>query len=410
MPRPVWAKRGFDHDGAEAWRMLCGEVLGPAENTPLSIYLHVPFCDRRCGYCDCHSISMPRRDRQREADYCRILLEEIDAWAGQGSWENRPVTTVHFGGGTPNYLSRDLFSGIVSGLRRRFGMTAGTEWALETTGSLLTGEHLSELKDLGIGRLHVGVQTLEEGLRRKCGRRQSVPEALRTLTQVLEMGFITSVDVIYGLPGQTLPVFLDSLQRLVDVGVHGFSLYRLNVSARNRRFVQRHGKGTRDHLSDYLLLQGGELLLRSSGYGKTHFTHYALAEDRNLYFTHPMRGEDLLAIGASADGFFGPYHYRHPDYEGYVSAGCGARGVLEGGLFESEREQSLRPAVASLMAGSIREGLLREMGEERLLDGWLECALLERQGDPGSFSLTANGSWFIDDMLDDLMKASSSQS
>ncbi len=400
-PMPIWAKRGFEDGGPEAWRKLDAQNSNATETAPLSIYVHIPFCDRRCGYCDCRSVLMPRRNRIEESSYCRVLLEEIEAWSKNEHLSRRPVTTVHFGGGTPNYLGFDLFDRIVDELRRRFNTVRETEWALETTGSLLTRAHLAQLKDAGFTRLHVGVQTLEDGLRRAIGRRQSGAGILEGIALAIEMGFVSSVDVIYGLPGQELPGFLDSLVRLAESGAQGFSLYRLNVSARNLRFIQKRMTRGRDPLHDYALLQAGEQLLRASGYRKNHFTHYALAADRNLYFTHPQRGEDLLALGASADGFFGHYHYRHMDYSGYVGPGAGVFCSLQGGLPETEREKRIRPVTASLMGAGIKADLLRRFGLQDLLEEWKESALLEPGSDPGTFALTANGSWFIDRMIDD---------
>jgi sulfatase maturation enzyme AslB (radical SAM superfamily) len=105
MPLPVWARRGFEHDGAEARRHL-QDVLSAAPAAPMSVYLHVPFCDRRCGFCDCYSVPLGPRSREKEVRFEQALAAEIDAWASIEALAKRRVTTVHFGGGTPNCWAR----------------------------------------------------------------------------------------------------------------------------------------------------------------------------------------------------------------------------------------------------------------------------------------------------------------
>lgn len=390
LPSPIWARRGFEHDGAEAWRRLSSYGGGG----PISAYVHVPFCDRRCGFCDCRSQVL---GRHAEETYAGALLDEMDAWGRIEALCRRPVTTVHFGGGTPGALSPSVFARILDRFRSRFAVTSRTEWAIESTSSLLTDEHLTWLREHGFTRLHVGVQTLEEPLRARIGRRESSPIVLEKLTRVLGMGFVVSVDLVYGLPGQTLASLLGSLDRLVDVGVHGFSLYQLQVSERNRRFLERLGALDRDPLADYLLLQVAEQVLVRRGYRKTHFTHLARPEDANVYYGYPLRGEDLLALGPTADGVFGSYWYRHPEYAAYVG---GSAPCLEGGVRESETERALRPAVAALMAGRMRRELLRPSD----IESWLESGLIEEDPARGEFVLTANGTWFVTEMLEQLSR------
>lgn len=190
--------------------------------------------------------------------------------------------------------------------------------------------------------------------------------------------------------------------RSVTAGVHGFSVYGLYVTNRNRRFLERHGAAERDVLRDYVLLQIAEQCLVRHGYRKTHFTHFALPQDTNLYYSHPLRGEDRLALGPTADGMFGAYHYRHPEYEDYIAGADRDAPALEGGVWENALERELRPASIALMAGTITTAMLRELDAEFLLDLWLETALLKEGPEEGRFTLTANGSWLVAQMLEQL--------
>jgi coproporphyrinogen III oxidase-like Fe-S oxidoreductase/pyruvate-formate lyase-activating enzyme len=395
LPPPVWAERGYDEKGAEAWRRLSATLSNSGGRGPISVYAHVPFCDRRCPFCDCHSVALAPPGLPKQEEFAAALVAEIQAWSRLGNLASRPVTTVHFGGGTPSFLSHPVFARILEACRAHLAVTPQTEWAIESNSSPLNDEYLEQLREWGFTRLHVGVQTLEDPVRRTIGRREPGQTALEKVSQALDRGFVVSVDVVYGLPGQTQGGLLKDLERLVASGVDGFSLYQLQISDRNRRFLERQGINAQDAARDYALFQEADRYLSAHGYRKNHFVHYARPRDRNLYYTHMVRGEDLLALGPSADGVFGAYHYRHPEYGEYATGG--EVPVLEGGVLENALEQRVRPLVVGLMAGS-----LPAAGSERfigagLTDQWLEWGLIERNGD--ALSLTASGSWFLGEML-----------
>jgi oxygen-independent coproporphyrinogen-3 oxidase len=391
LPPPVWAERGYDDNGPQVWRRLCELLSNSEARGPICVYVHVPFCDRRCGFCDCYSVALGPRSQDKQEEFARALEAELEAWSRLGTLGSRPVTTVHFGGGTPSHLSPSVFTRILEACRRSLGTTPRTEWALESTSSPLTGEYLEQLHQWGFTRLHVGVQTLEEAVRKTIGRREPARAVAEKLARALECGFVVSVDVVYGLPGQTLAGLLASLERLVELGVDGFSLYQLQISGRNRRFLERQGITAQDAARDYELFQAADQYLTRAGYRKNHFVHYARPRDTNLYYTHLVRGEDLLALGPTADGVFGAYHYRHPELRQYVG---GPAPVLEGGVLENALEQKVRPVVAALMAGSLPDGMPAER--------WLERGLIQRSA--GGFSLTASGSWFLGEMLNEVKK------
>ncbi len=402
LPPPIWRKRSFEHDGKAAWQHLVGCVSGKKEKDAISIYIHVPFCDRRCRFCDCYSMPLGRKERHEEQGFVQALIQEIDHWSSLPGLGQRPVTTIHFGGGTPNYLSEANFSRILQHCRERLGITAQTEWALESTSSLLDAAHLKQLQHQGFSRLHVGVQTLEEEVRGLIGRKEPADQVLEKLACALEMGFVVSVDLIYGLPQQTAAGLVATLERLLRAGVHGFSLYQLHLSSSFRRFLKHRGTAAPDSLFDYILFQVAEQILIKSGCRKNHFTHFARAEDTNLYYTHGSRGEDLLALGPTADGVFADYHYRHAGIEDYTAGNRGDHPGLEGGLRETLPEQTIRPALTALMSGTISCSLLQDIDAGFLLKNWCAQQLLEETPGPGQFTLTANGSWFITHMIEQL--------
>jgi coproporphyrinogen III oxidase-like Fe-S oxidoreductase len=234
------------------------------------------------------------------------------------------------------------------------------------------------------------------------GRRESSGIVLKKIFQALQRNFVTSVDIVYGLPGQRIPGLLATLDHLLAAGVHGVSLYRLNISSRNQRFIMRYADQKLDPLYDYVLFQVADQYLTRHAYRKNHFVHYARPEDTNLYYRHVKRQEDLLGLGPTADGVFSAYHYRHPDYEQYLAGHTPGVPVLQGGLWEDGFEQCLHPAITDLMIGTLSRSVFSALNCEPLLDKWLVHALIKPCEAQNLFVLTANGSWLVDEMIAEL--------
>jgi radical SAM protein with 4Fe4S-binding SPASM domain len=406
LPLPVWGRRGFVDNGAAAWEKLTDRVNDPVgcETRGLSVYVHIPFCDRRCKFCDCYSFPLSTQNQRLERLYIESLQKEIKAWASLGNLCQRPVTTVHFGGGTPGVLAPEHFREVVECCKVNLGVNAQTEWALESTSTLVNQRNLDEWKSLGFSRLHIGIQTLEDQVREHLGRKECTGQLLEKLYLALGMGYIVSVDVIYGLPGQTLQGFIETLMKLIALGLDGFSLYQLQVSRRNKAWLQQYQHNL-DDSEDYLFLQVAEHVLQCHNYAKNHFNHYARSRDQNLYYTYPQRREDLLGLGTSASGCFGDYHYRNPGFKPYISGTGEGRPALVGGMEELPKERKLRCLNTALAAGAITADMMQDLGLNHLLDRWREALCLIEDRETGRFTLNGNGSWFIGQMCAEALDA-----
>ena len=141
----------------------------------------------------------------------------------------------------------------------------------------------------------------------------------------------------------------------------------------------------------------------SLGYRKTLYNHFADARDTNLYFTFPERGEDCLALGTIADGLFGDYHYRHPEYAAYRRGVSDDFPGLQGGLRRNEVENEVRPLVTALMAGRVPVAMLDALAGPDLRARWQELALLAPDPAGSDLLLTGSGSWFVGNMISELM-------
>ena len=406
MPAPIWARRGFADDGLSAWDAVSQVIAGGDPTKPYCVYVHIPFCASRCTFCDCYSYQI-RQHRRRHLDrYVDLLRRETDVWGRIAPLSRRPVSTIHFGGGTPTILDPAQMARLVETLTDNLAVGTETEWALETTSSDFDDETRAHLEALGFRRLHVGVQSLENPVRRLLNRREPADAVLDKLAQAASRGWVVSVDIVCGLPGQTLGGALHDVRTLAAAGVQGFSVYELQLSPRNRRFARENALEGRDPLRDYFLFQAVTRTIESLGFRKTAFNHFALPADTNLYFTYPQRGEDCLALGTTGDGVFGDYHFRHPEYIPYCRDISDSFPGLQGGLRRTARESHLFPLEVALMSGTIRPALLKELlGYGRaggLVERWGASGLLRPGESPDVWELTANGSWLAGNMMADI--------
>jgi oxygen-independent coproporphyrinogen-3 oxidase len=407
LPLPVWARRGLSENGPATWAAVRAELSQTSPQKAFCIYIHIPFCAQKCAFCDCYSFRLGQRQAEHIEKYVAALEREIRLWSQAGTLAQRPVSTVHFGGGTPAFIGETAFQRLVDSVHHNFNTDTRTEWALETTSSELTEGMFDLLASLGFTRLHLGVQSLDDAIRQRLNRREPATTVMGKLSKALSLGWITSVDLIYGLPSQTLASLLDDIHALADLGMDGFSLYELQRSPNNRRFIEQNGLAYRERIIDYLLFQSAAQILAGLGYRKTLFNHFARARDANLYFTFPERGEDCLALGTIADGVFNDYHYRHPVYAAYRQVVTADFPGLQGGIRLSPRESQIAPLETAILSGRLPAGEFAQiLGRERaesLLQHWADAGLITL--DPqkaGQLRLTSSGSWFAGEMLAEL--------
>ena len=187
------------------------------------IYLHIPFCVRKCAYCDFVSFA----EGCVPEGYVEALLTELELVARGGGYP-AAFDTVFFGGGTPSLLTGDQMRHIMNALRERFDIRAEAEISMEANPGTVTPEKMAAYREAGINRLSIGLQSTHDELLREIGRIHTFAQFQETLQSAREAGFDNiNVDLMHGLPNQTLEQHLDSLKTVCDLGVQHISAYSL---------------------------------------------------------------------------------------------------------------------------------------------------------------------------------------
>jgi oxygen-independent coproporphyrinogen-3 oxidase len=367
---------------------------------PYCVYVHVPFCSSICGFCALYTHAVAPDAHDVLDQYVELVGRSIASHPSKGP--SRPPTTVHFGGGTPLFLGLRYFELLARALAKSFGTSPVCEWAVETTTSSCDPDTLDMLERLGIRRIHLGVQTLDDPTRARIGRHETGVRAVERIHSLRERGFFTSVDLIIGFDGVGPSVVRSDLRRLHEAGVQMFSVCELRERGNTRLGVRNaREKATKN----YTLWQVIWDFMGEAGLVPIHLGQFGRTPGDNLYFTHPARGEDCVAIGPYAHGCAGNLYYANlllPEYYDAIAAG---RSPIATGVDYGDDARVVRALERDLLAHCVGRDTLEAVKcahpatFPRLFDSWIEKRLLVRTGDGSGFVPTLDGSWFIGNMI-----------
>ncbi|MBY0579150.1 MAG: oxygen-independent coproporphyrinogen III oxidase [Burkholderiales bacterium] len=301
----------FSPDDYRAW--------GQKRDTsnPLSIYVHLPFCNTVCYYCACNKVIT--KDKSRAGEYLGYLFREIEM-QGEIFGKDSPVEQLHWGGGTPTFLSDGEMRSLMGKIGERFKLVDGGEYSIEIDPRKVNDETISLLADIGFNRISLGVQDFDPEVQLAVNRIQSEEETLRVIRAARREGFKSvSIDLIYGLPRQSVQGFLKTLAKVIEAAPDRISIYNYAhlplVFKPQRRIEEKELPSPGEKLD---ILGQTIRLLTSAGFVYIGMDHFAKPSDelaiaqnqgklhRNFqgYSTHADC--DLVALGVSAIGKIGP--------------------------------------------------------------------------------------------------------
>ncbi|MBT3059558.1 MAG: oxygen-independent coproporphyrinogen III oxidase [gamma proteobacterium symbiont of Ctena orbiculata] len=313
-PTAVQFHDGFNED---EYKRVAGETN--QSGNPLSLYFHIPFCDTVCFYCACNKVAT--KDRSLAAGYLARIHEEMRLQSELFD-SSRLVTQLHWGGGTPTFISHDEMRELVAQTRNYFTLLDDDsgEYSIEIDPREAKGDTIKLLRELGFNRMSLGVQDFDPRVQQAVNRIQSKEETLSVLQKARDEGFrSTSIDLIYGLPFQSVESFSSTLDQILEVDPDRLSVF--NYAHLPERFKpQRRINAEELPLPQAKLdiLQMTIDKLSAAGYVYVGMDHFAKPDDelvlaqqdgtlyRNFqgYSTHADC--DLIGLGATSIGMVGP--------------------------------------------------------------------------------------------------------
>ncbi|MBI3958433.1 MAG: radical SAM family heme chaperone HemW, partial [Chloroflexi bacterium] len=212
-----------DAEGAEKYAEKSGEMAAPAE--PLGLYVHIPFCEKKCPYCDFNTYAKLRNLFQ---SYVDALCMELELWAAR--LDGRTIQTIFVGGGTPTVLSLAQLSQIFETIRRCYRLDPVCEITSEANPGTVDQAKFAGLVGLGVNRLSMGAQSFDPNELAFLGRIHSVDDVSRAYDAARAAGFDNiNLDFIFGLPNQSPPIWAATLERAIALAPEHLSLYSLIV-------------------------------------------------------------------------------------------------------------------------------------------------------------------------------------
>jgi putative oxygen-independent coproporphyrinogen III oxidase len=265
---------------------------------PLALYIHIPWCVRKCPYCDFNSHAL--KGGLPQDDYVAALLRDLEqdlprAWG-------RPVSSIFFGGGTPSLFDGAHIGAILDGVGARLRLAPGLEVTLETNPGTVEHDSFDAYRRAGVNRLSFGVQSFDDGCLARLGRIHDSAQASAAIRQAQAAGFDNiNLDLMYALPGQDLPMALADIERALALGPSHISHYQLTLEP-NTLFHAQPPPNLPDDDHAWDIQQACQTQLAAAGYSQYEVSAYARDGQRCAHNLNYWRFGDYLGIGAGAHG------------------------------------------------------------------------------------------------------------
>ena len=370
------------------------------------IYIHIPFCKRRCIYCDFFSTTQS----EKKSAYVRALCRELEMRQDYVGGEE--IETIYLGGGTPSQLTEEELKAIFSSIYHIYKVKTNAEITLEANPDDLTPEYVAMLRRLPINRISMGIQTFQEETLKLLHRRHTATQAIEAFRRCREAGFQNiSIDLMYGLPGETLETWKEDLRQAINLRPEHISAYHLIYEEDTAlwRLREQHQVEEADEDLSVSLFETLIDHLTEAGYQHYEISNFCLSGMHSRHNSSYWTGKKYLGCGPSAHSFNGfSRQWNVASLEGYI------KGVEEGELDYEVEELDLYTRYNDFVLTSIRtcwgmslSKLRSEFGEElyrycmRMAKPHEDQGVLENR--EGVLRLTRKGIFVSDGIMSDLM-------
>ncbi len=372
------------------------------ETKPIGIYVHIPFCKRKCNYCDFCSVSA---DVDKIKRYVDALCFEIESFS-----ENKsiPVDTVFFGGGTPSLISSDMFVKIMDSLKKSFNILPSAEITAEVNPGTVNEEKAKALLGSGVNRVSIGLQSIHENELKILGRIHTFDEFLNCVRVFKSAGLDNfSVDLMYGIPEQTPASFEKTLGRVISLQPRHISAYGLIIEEGTPFFAQRDSLSLPSEDEEREMYFLADKMLSLAGYSHYEISNYAkdgFESRHNLKYWH---NEEYVGFGISAHSYYGGKRfYNTCDFDEYFTQDSAKYRKAENDAC------GIDPFEYAMLALRLSEGLslseYKELfgkcfteGKEKRIDELSALGLLKNEG--GRIALTSDGFYVSNTILSELL-------
>jgi len=366
-------------------------LLSQKNKIPLGIYIHVPFCRSKCHYCDFYSLA--GQDEYLQELYMKAICAHVREAGSQAP--NHRVDTVYFGGGTPTMLGADALAQILTTVRKSFSVAPDAEITFEANPDSVDLKLLRRLRAEGFNRVSLGIQCDDDKILSTLGRPHTFTDAMDAVEDIRRAGFKNlSVDLMYGLPGQTLLSWRKTLQNVIKLHPEHISCYGLKLEEGTPLHTYQHNYDMADDDTQADMYLSAIEILRDKGFRQYEISNFCRKGNLSRHNLKYWTGGEYLGFGPDASSDFGGRRFSivrdlHAYIEGIQTGGS----VLEEVQTIPERERAGEYLMMRLRTVS---GMDPQEYENRYLlpFGPLEEALM-RFKEQGYASKTFDGRWHL---------------
>jgi len=407
-PFSVWSKS--ENEAAIEALNAPAPVDSHGHTAPLGLYLHIPFCRKRCHFCY-FRVYTGKNSKEIE-EYLDALATEAALYSDRAALQGREFDFVYFGGGTPSYLSGDQLKRLIARIGERWKWDHAREVTFECEPGTLRKGKLEAIKAIGVTRLSMGVEHFDDEILERGGRAHKSAEVFRAYEWAREVGFPQiNVDLIAGMIGETQAKWEDAISKTIALDPDSITIYQMEIPHNTdiAREIKNDGPLIPIASWDQRRAWADEALcaLESAGY-EINGAYTAVRPDRNAGFIYRdalWRGADMIGTGVASFSHLSGVHYQNADqWESYAGPLRAGKLPLQRALRLSDRERLTREVVLQLKLGEIPVDYFERKFDENILRVFAEPLVsLENEGfatiSPERVSLTRKGLLRIDALL-----------
>jgi len=332
----------------------------PSPQTPLGVYLHIPFCRKRCHFC--YFKVYTDKDSAAIRGYIDAALQELAIYAAKPFIGGRKPNFVYFGGGTPSYLSVDQLKHLTEAMKALLPWSEAEEVTFEAEPGTLTDHKLKAIREMGVSRLSLGVENFDDRILEINGRAHHSKEIARAYGYAREIGFPQiNIDLIAGMVEETEANWQACVRKTIEMSPDSVTIYEMEIPYNTTIYQQMKAEGklvapvadweTKRHWVDYAFTE-----LEKSGY-KVASAYTAVKDPtttRFIYRDRLWQGADLLGLGVASFGHIGGTHYQnHHDFDPYVTRVRQGQLPIYRALTPSADERLIREFILQLKLGRV---------------------------------------------------------
>jgi oxygen-independent coproporphyrinogen-3 oxidase len=360
-PFSVWNREAVERDAVPA-------LDAPPADVPLGLYLHIPFCRKRCHFC--YFRVYTDKNARQVTDYLDLLAREQEMYAGRRALAGRPVDFVYFGGGTPSFLSTPQLRGLVERLSAVITWKTAEEITFECEPGTLTPGKLEAIRDMGVTRLSLGVENFDDRILELNGRAHRSPEIATAYRCARDLDFPQiNIDLIAGMLGETDENWRDCVQKTLELAPDSVTIYQMELpfnTTISRDLLEGTGQfkaGVAGWSTKRRWHREAFEALERAGYhvGSAYTAVKDPARTRFVYRDRLWQGADLVALGVASFGHVNGVHIQNLDtWEAYRDAIRGGALPFARAYRPSPEERMIRELVLQMKRGSIRPSYFQE--------------------------------------------------